>query len=65
MDTLLFKLQDLIALQQTKMLTMSNERCDDIHSVLRAKDLANHIIEMEVQIKTLKDAITTLLSKEN
>lgn len=57
---LLLKLQSLSTLQNEQMKAISKERCDDIHSIRRIKGLAESILELEVRIDTLKDAIVTI-----
>lgn len=63
MDKLLIKLQNLVTKQKVAMTKMSKEKCDDIHSVLRSKDLAMYIIELETKIDTLREVI--VLSSTN
>ncbi len=41
------------------MSEMSKEKCDDIHSVLRSKQLAENIIELEVKKQLLIELIST------
>lgn len=56
---LMNKLNDVGKHQNALMKRMSKERCDDIHSVLRSKDYANSIIELEAK----KELLIDLLSK--
>ena len=57
---MLDKLQQVNVKQKELMLTMSKEKCDDIHSVLRSKQLAENILQLEVQ----KDLLILLISKQ-
>ena len=43
--------------QKSLMNEMSKEKLDDIHSVLRSKNLADSIIELEVSKNTLIELI--------
>jgi hypothetical protein len=64
MEKLLIKFEGFDKKQKELMKEMSKEKCDDIHSVLRSKTLADAIIELEVKKEILKDAVVTIsLSK--
>ena len=56
---LMNKLKEVNKHQNTLMKKMSKEKCDSIFSVLRSKDYANSIIELEVK----KELLIDLLSK--
>ena len=56
---LMNKLSEINKHQNDLMKKMSKEKCDDIFSVLRSKDYANSIIELEVK----KELLIDLLSK--
>jgi len=60
MEKLLIKLQKLRNKQSELMTLMSKEKCKDIHSVLRAKGFSKSIIELEVKMEVLKDAIVEI-----
>lgn len=57
MKKLLHQLNEINKKQKELMTEMSKEKCDDIHSVLRAKNFAENIIHLELQINLLKDTI--------
>lgn len=57
MDKVVRILRTFQSTQTDLMKQMSEEKCDDIHSVLRAKDLASSIIELQIRIELLKDLI--------
>jgi len=46
---MLEKLEKISSKQKGLMFEMNKEKCDDIHSVLRSKQLAENIIELEVK----------------
>jgi hypothetical protein len=54
---MLDELQKVCTKQNALMLTMGKESCDDIHSILRSKQLAENIIELEVKKQLLIDLI--------
>jgi len=56
---LMNKLKEVNKHQNALMKKMSKEKCDSIFSVLRSKDYANSIIELEVK----KELLIDLLSK--
>lgn len=58
---MLDELQKVCTKQNTLMLSMSKESCDDIHSVLRSKQLAESIIELEIKKQLLIDLIAKLV----
>jgi hypothetical protein len=60
MERLIEKLQLLKEKQKELMNVMSKEKCRDINSVLRAKGYAEGIIELEVKIQTLMDAVAII-----
>jgi hypothetical protein len=60
MEKLIEKLQSLKDKQKGYMIAMSKEKFDDINSILRVKGYAEIIIELEVRIETLKDAIVAI-----
>jgi hypothetical protein len=55
---MLDELQKVCTKQNALMLVMGNESCDDIHSVLRSKQLAENVIELEVKKQLLIDLIS-------
>jgi len=61
MEKLLDKLEKLKIRQNKLMKLMSKEKCQDIHSVLRSKDLAESIIELEIRKEVLMDAIAAII----
>jgi hypothetical protein len=58
---MLDELQKVCTKQNALMLSMSKESCDDIHSVLRSKQLAESIIELEIKKQLLIDLIAKLV----
>ena len=56
---LMNKLSETNKHQNALMKKISKEKCDDVHSILRIKDYANSIIELEVK----KELLIYLLSK--
>jgi seryl-tRNA synthetase len=60
MEKLITQVQKLKNKQNELMTQMSKEKCKDIHSVLRSKALAESIIELEVKLEVLKDAIVSV-----
>lgn len=60
MKNLLERLQDIKTRQSEAMTKMAKENCNDIYSVLRAKDLAVYIIELQVKI----DLLTSLIIEQ-
>jgi hypothetical protein len=60
MEKLITQVQKLKNKQDELMTQMSKEKCKDIHSVLRSKALAESIIELEVKLEVLKDAIVSV-----
>jgi len=60
MEKLIAQVQKLKNKQNELMTQMSKEKCKDIHSVLRSKALAESIIELEVKLEVLKDAIVSV-----
>ncbi len=56
---MLEKLEKINNKQKVLMTEMSKEKCDDIHSVLRMKQLAENIIELEVKKQLLIELIST------
>ena len=58
---MLDELQKVYTKQNALMLSMSKESCDDIHSVLRSKQLAESIIELEIKKQLLIDLIAKLV----
>jgi hypothetical protein len=60
MEKLIIQVQKLKSKQDELMTQMSKEKCKDIHSVLRSKALAESIIELEVKLEVLKDAIVSV-----
>lgn len=60
MEKLLIKFQNLKNKQNELMILMSKEKCKDIHSVLRSKAFAEDIIELEVKMEVLKDAVVAI-----
>ena len=56
---LMSKLSEVNKHQNALMKKMSKEKCDNIFSVLRSKDYANIIIELEIK----KELLIDLLSK--
>ena len=54
---MLEELQNICKKQKTLMSVMGKESCDDIHSILRSKQLAENIIELEVKKQLLIDLI--------
>ena len=61
MEKLLNKLELIKIRQNDLMEVMAKEKCLDIHSVLRSKDLAESIIELEIRKKVLIDAIAGII----
>jgi hypothetical protein len=61
MEKLLNKLELIKIRQNDLMEVMAKEKCQDIHSVLRLKDLAESIIELEIRKKVLMDAIAAII----
>jgi hypothetical protein len=59
MEKLLKLLQENHLKQKELMKKMSKEDCNDIHSVLRSKQLAESIIELEVKRELLVKLITS------
>lgn len=57
---MLEELQKVCTKQNTLMLEMGKESYDDIHSVLRSKQLAESIIELEVK----KQLLIKLIAKQ-
>jgi hypothetical protein len=57
MKELLLKLEKIQTRQTKLMSEMAKEECDDMHSVLRARDISSAILELEIKIKTLKEII--------
>ena len=57
---MLEELQKIIHTQKELMLEMAAEPCDDIHSVLRSKQLADSVIELEIK----KGLLISLISKQ-
>ena len=57
---MLEELQKVCEKQNTLMLEMSKESYDDIHSVLRSKQLAESVIELEVK----KQLLIKLIAKQ-
>jgi hypothetical protein len=60
MEKLIIQVQKIKNKQSELMTQMSKEKCKDIHSVLRSKALAESIIELEVKLEVLKDAIVSV-----
>jgi hypothetical protein len=60
MEKLITQVQKLKNKQDELMTQMSKEKCKDIHSVLRSKALAESIIELEVKLEVLRDAIVSV-----
>jgi hypothetical protein len=60
MEKLITQVQKLKNKQGELMTQMSKEKCKDIHSVLRSKALAESIIELEVKLEVLRDAIVSV-----
>jgi hypothetical protein len=58
---MLDELQKVCTKQNALMLSMCKESCDDIHSVLRSKQLAESIIELEIKKQLLIDLIAKLV----
>ena len=58
---MLDELQKVCTKQNALMISMSKESCDDIHSVLRSKQLAESIIELEIKKQLLIDLIAKLV----
>lgn len=56
---MLEKLEKINNEQKALMIKMSTEKCDDIHSVLRSKSLAESIIELEVKKRLLIELISS------
>lgn len=56
---MLEKLEKINNKQKALMFEMSKEKCDDIHSVLRSKQFAENIIELEVKKELLIELIST------
>jgi hypothetical protein len=54
------ELQKVCTRQNALMLEMGKESCDDIHSVLRSKQLAESAIELEVK----KQLLINLIAKQ-
>jgi hypothetical protein len=54
---MLDELQKVCTKQNALMLIMGKESCGDIHSILRSKQLAENIIELEVKKQLLIDLI--------
>jgi hypothetical protein len=60
MKKIINKIQSLKEKQKSLMGLMSKEKCKDINSVLRAKNYAEGIIELEVKIQILLDAVAVI-----
>jgi hypothetical protein len=61
MEKLLRKLEKLKNRQSELMKLMAKEKYQDIASVLRSKDLAESIIELEIRKEVLVDAMATMI----
>lgn len=55
---MLEKLETINNKQKSLMYEMAKEKCDDIHSVLRSKQYADNIIELEVKKQLLIELIS-------
>jgi hypothetical protein len=60
MKKLVSKIQSLKEKQKSMMDLMSKEKCKDINSVLRSKQYAESIIELEIKIQILLDAVVAV-----
>jgi len=60
MKRLIEKIQLLKEKQKELMNLMSKEKCQDINSVLISKGYAEGIIELEVKMQTLMDAVAII-----
>jgi hypothetical protein len=58
MEQIKKRLIKLVERQKNIMASMSQEKCDDIHSVLRAKNFAEAIIEMEAKKQLLIEILS-------
>lgn len=61
MEKLLEKMETLNKKQKSLMEKMAIETCNDIHSVLRSKQLAESVIELEIKKEVLTEAILQII----